>query len=214
MSKRLTSERELNLSLARKEKFLIDLPQGGDIRLVLAYPNRYWVAMSNLGFQTIYKLFAQHPRMAVERCYLPEGENSSIKTFEHDGPVSGAQVLALSVSFETDYPHVLRMIEAAGVDIERCGELGCLPEDEDRPFILAGGAALTLNPEPLACFLDAIVVGEGEELVSEIGALFVARHEEGWSKIKLKEALACLDGVYVPSFYRPRYHPSGEIERF
>ena len=175
-------ERAYNLSLRKKEKLLVPLDAAsGDVRLVMAYPNRYWIAMSNLGFQAVYRLFAEESRFSVERAYMSEsGSYSSIKTFESNKPISSAEILAVSISFETDYANVLHMLKSAGVDLSSCSELsrkerlrkGLEREDKSfyRPLTIAGGAAVTLNPEPLANFFDLIVIGEGEEVVREISA--------------------------------------------
>lgn len=171
--------------------------------------------MSNLGFQTVYKLFAEQPRFQVDRAYLPDeefmtdGGKPDIRTFERDRPLSSSEILAVSVSFETDYPYVLQMLQAAGLDLnaQRNSSLRGFEKDAPnyRPFILGGGAALTLNPEPLANFFDAIVVGEGEDVVGEICAAYSAIRDAGGSYEELLEQLSQLEGVYIPSFYRPEY---------
>ena len=127
--------------LAAKERTIISLPEGkGGYRVVLAYPNRYWVAMSNLGFQAIYRLLCENSRTSVERAYLSEDDGEALRTFESSQPLSDAEILALSVSFETDYPAVLEMLRAAGIDLESRRELNPAPsKDVQRPFVLGGG---------------------------------------------------------------------------
>ncbi len=218
MSKKRKTQKPLNSILAESEQPLFQAKAGGDISTVIAYPNRYWLAMSNLGFQAVYRLFSEEERFSVQRCYLPEDSDSSIRTFEHDTHLANADLLALSVSFETDYPYVLRILEAAGVDLRSCRELSRenleRTESRQRPFILGGGAALTLNPEPLANFFDAIVIGEGEEIIAEIATCFRAHRDRGSSRTELLDALAQLEGLYIPSRYRVDYTDEHAIRSF
>ena len=201
--------RQQNQRLAEKEQILVPINTGGDIRCVVAYPNRYWVAMSNLGFQTVYRLFAEHPRFAVERAYLPENPKEPVATFESNRPISSAEILAVSVSFETDYPHVVRLLENAGVRLDSCresGRRGFGKEAPDfRPLVIAGGAAITLNPEPLANLIDVIAVGEGEGMIEEIAAVYAAARDEGCEFAELLRRLSQIEGLYVPSLYSPTY---------
>ncbi len=201
MSKR---ERDYNRELLQKEKHLLAFKGGGDVRLVLAYPNRYWLAMSNLGFQTVYRCFREEPRYQVERAYIPERGNE-IRTFEGNAVLSDAEILAISVSFETDYPYVLQLIEAAGGLDEA--------QSEHRPLIIGGGAAITLNPEPLANFFDALVIGEAEEAIPEINQIYLSSREQGESREALLKRLAGVEGVYVPSLYKIEYAEDESIAR-
>jgi radical SAM superfamily enzyme YgiQ (UPF0313 family) len=203
-------EREFNLSLLAKEKQLVPLSSNGpkDVRVVIGYPNRYWLAMSNLGFQTVFKIFSAHSRLKVERAFLPEKDLSTCRTFESDTPLSSAEILALSVSFETDYLYVLYLLEQAGMDLNNPRE------STGRPLILGGGAALTLNPEPLANFFDAIVIGEGEEVIGEITECYLQSRDSGESFSELLVRLAQLEGVYVPSLYDVEFNADNTIKRY
>jgi len=207
----------LNAELLKSERHLFSVKSGGDIRTVVAYPNRYWLAMSNLGFQTVYRLFSEEQRFSVERAYLPDEAESAIKSFETNSQLANADLLALSVSFETDYPYVLKMLEAAGLNLESCQELNREAEKRDlgaRPFILGGGAALTLNPEPLANFFDAIVIGEGEEIVAEIAECFRHHRDNRSTLEELLDEMAELEGIYIPSRYKVGYKDDHSIESF
>lgn len=213
-------EAEHNRRLAAAEQLLFDPGKGGDIRVVVAYPNHYRVAMSNLGFQTIYRLFAEQPRLSVERAYLPEYENplSGIRTFESDSLLAKADVIAISVSFETDYQYVLPFLEASGRNLDYCWETRKESEKPKNqrfgPLVLGGGVALTLNPEPLANFFDAIIIGEGEEVVSELVSHYLEARDGGLSREELLLKLAGTEGVYVPSLYQVSYDPKGPIRQF
>ncbi len=213
-------ERDTNRALALKETHLYTLPPGPhDVRLVVAYPNRYWLAMSNLGFQSVFRLFTEEPRFNVQRAYYPETpeDNESWKTFETNEPLSSAEILALSVSFETDYPYVVAMLERAGLNLKFASELDSVTDQRERffrPLIIGGGAALTLNPEPLANLFDAIVIGEGEEVIKEISSTYLAARDSGTSFDELLRQLSQIEGVYVPSLYRVEYHADHTVKGF
>ena len=198
----------------QNEKFLNKISfDKGDINIAIAYPNRYWVAMSNLGFQAVYKLFASQQRFKAERCYLPDDEGAEIKSFETSKTLSSFDVLAISVSFETDYPNVLSIIKSAGVNLCQFAN-GSKSDTTYRPFILGGGAALTLNPEPLANFFDAIVIGEGEEVISEISETYINAKNNNLDYSQLLEELSKIHGVYIPSFYKVNYNSDYTIQKF
>ncbi len=205
--------RARNQQLLLKERRIVPETSGGDVRVVVAYANRYWLGMSNLGFQAVYRLFSEEPRFNVERAYIPEEEGASIKTFERSNPLSQAEILAVSVSFETDYPYVLSILENAGLNFDECREIGSRSARATnvRPLIIGGGAALTLNPEPLANFFDAIVIGEGEEVIQEIADAYLRARDENRSFAELLLLLAEIEGVYVPSLYTVSYNDDNTI---
>jgi radical SAM superfamily enzyme YgiQ (UPF0313 family) len=196
----------VNRNLASKEEFLLEKPRGGDVRVIVCYPNRYWVAMSNLGFQTVYRLFSEYSRLNVERAYVPETQEKTWRTFETGSLLTSAEILAISVSFETDYPYLIHLVEQAGkFDNNNL---------VNRPLILGGGAALTLNPEPAANFFDAIVIGEGEEVIDEIYDSYISLRDKRASYFEILKALANIEGVYVPLFYDVEYNQDNTIKRF
>lgn len=201
-------ERERNRWLLSREKAVFQLSPHGEIKVVLAYPNRYWIGMSNLGFQTIYKLLAENPLVGVERAFVPEDEGQECRTFESGASLSESDILAFSVSFETDYPNILGLLEAGGIRLE--DRFSGIERPGSRPLILGGGAALTLNPEPLADFFDAIVIGEGEEVISEIINEYQKAIKEKLELDLLLMNLSKLEGVYVPRLYKPVYKGNEE----
>src|SRR5262245_36589998 len=183
--------------------------RAGSFRVALAYPNLYFVGMSNLGFQSIYAMLNALPEVVCERAFLPDDEDKealersgrSLASFESATPLRDFDVLAFSVSFENDYLHVLHMLRLAGVPL-RAKDRG--PRD---PLVLMGGAALFLNPEPLAPFADVVAVGEAESLVPRMMEALVgaASPRAGLEQLTHK------DGFYVPSRYEVRYHPDGTV---
>src|SRR5918996_3405026 len=150
-----------------KEVGYVRKPHTDRLRIALAFPNTYWVGMSNLGFQTVYQLFNAHEDVVCERIFLPPKQQlkeqlaskTPLITLESQSLARDFDVIAFSVSFEWDYTNILTMLRLAGVRVRA----------EDRtvrdPLIVIGGAITFVNPEPLAMFADVIAAGEGEELV-------------------------------------------------
>ncbi len=208
--------------LALEKSIDVKPKRGGDVRVQLVYPNTYWVAMSNLGFQAVYSLFSKEESVQIERGFLPEDHTSEKnirskwKSFENGRMFGDCDIFALSLSFETDYPHVISILNNAGLlapDAEardaRCGDT-----QFSRPIILAGGTAVTLNPEPVADLIDVIALGEAEELIPELTEIIRRGKREGKDRIQVLLELSKLEGVYVPRFYTPRYKDNGSIEGF
>src|SRR5204862_5125608 len=152
----------------------VSKPHGGRLRVALAFPNTYFVGMSNLGFQTIYKLFNAENDIVCERVFLPPkselaaqlAAGEQLVTLESQTAVNEFDIFAFSVSFEWDYTNVVSMLKLAGLK----------PRAVDRtyrdPLVMIGGAVTFVNPEPLAPFADVIAAGEGEVLTPSLLAAF------------------------------------------
>ena len=206
--------------LLSQEHPILPLPEfkdrGGNLSIALAFPNRYYTAMSNLGFQAVYWLFNQAPGTVCQRVFLPDPEDlpeyrrtdTPLFSLESQWPVRSFDVLAFSVSYENDYPHLLTMMDLAGIPLLR----------EDRggndPLVAAGGASMMMNPEPLADFVDFFVIGEAEELIGPLTETLRRGRENRLSKEALLSELARLDGIYVPQFYSVTYKADGTIGSF
>ena len=194
----------------------------GDVRFHLTYPNNYWVAMSNLGFQAVYDILARDSRVIVERGFLPEDFDTEAvssqrwRSFENNRLLADCDILGFSLSFETDYPHLLKILNNQGLLFSTWQEREAAAQESkfSFPIIIAGGTAVTLNPEPVAEFLDAIVIGEAEELLPEFVDLFHKAKVEGWSRDELLKGLAGIEGVYVPRFYQPVFNENGTISKY
>jgi len=209
MSKRL-QERHARLRAA--EVWLEDVPRRGSFRVALVWPNLYFVGMSNLGFQAVYRLLNRTHDVVCERAFLPDDEDaaelertrSPLVSFETGTPLRDFDVVAFSVSFENDYLHVLKVLRLAGIPL-RARERG--PRD---PLVVLGGAAMFLNPEPLAPFADLVAVGEGEPLVPRLleALLGAASPRQGL------EALQPKDGFYVPERYAVSYAADGSVRAY
>jgi radical SAM family uncharacterized protein len=174
--------------------------------IALVYPNRYHVGMSNLGFQTLYRLFNSYDQVVCERAFLPEGNRPQpgrLKTMESGRPIAAADIIAFSLSFENDYPHMLAILDKAGIPLRSNAR------NEDHPFIIAGGVACFLNPEPIAAFIDCFLIGEAEGILPRFFEIF---ETESNKKDVLKNLARGVPGAYVPAFYRTRYKDNGTLE--
>lgn len=213
-----------------RERVLFPKKHHGDLRVCLVYPNRYAVAMGNLGFQTVYELFDRHPAVVCERAFLPDEDESAtvnrgtLRSLESGTRVQEFDLVAFSVSFETDYWHVVRQLDLIGIPA-RAADRG-----DDGPLVIAGGPATFLNPEPLADFVDLFLIGEAEEMLPDfLDTLVDVRGTRPSRCVPWRDVLAaCAErvaGAYVPSLYEPlfdgpvqtalRYHGPGDacVER-
>ncbi len=167
------------------------------LRFALAYPNTYFVGMSNLGLQTMYRVINQRSDTVCERVFLPDGapnraiNPSQLLSFESQRPVRDFHLLGFSVSYENDYVNLLRMLELARIP------LLAAERDERYPLVVVGGAVTYINPEPLADFADLMIIGDGEEAIHDYLDLAV----DGLAQARdthLRRA-ADIAGLYVPS---------------
>lgn len=203
---------DLARDVLSREVGYIRKPHGDRLRVALAFPNTYFVGMSNLGFQTVYRLFNDQPDIVCERVFLPPKQElaalvesgARIVTLESQTPVSDFDVLAFSVSFEWDYTNVLTMMRLAGLSVR------AEARTTSDPLVIVGGAVTFVNPEPLALFADVIAAGEGESLIPDL----VEAVSGSGSRAELLRELATKRGYYVPSFYDVSYRPDGTIDRF
>src|SRR3954469_9062604 len=206
------AQQQRALEILSKETGYIRKPHGDRLRVALAFPNTYWVGMSNLGLQTVYRLFNAEDDIACERVFLPPKQelqellasNTQLVTLESQTPVGDFDVIAFSVSFEWDYVNVLTLLRLAGVP-RYAAERG-----PRHPLILIGGAVTFVNPEPLAPFADVIAAGEGEVLIPSLLRAF----QSATDRDDLLRRLAQERGFYIPSFYDVRYSAAGPIEAF
>jgi radical SAM superfamily enzyme YgiQ (UPF0313 family) len=181
---------------------------GGKLTVCLIYPNRYEVAMSNLGFQAVYAQFNSHKDVLCERSFVPDPKElqeykksgGRLLSLESQRPLTDFDIIAFSVSFENDYLNIPAIFDLAGIPP--------FSADRDRsfPLVIAGGAALTLNPEPVADFLDLVCVGEGEPILPRF--LDLLRIETLRERKSFLEKAAHLPGIYVPGFYVFSYEKS------
>jgi radical SAM superfamily enzyme YgiQ (UPF0313 family) len=180
----------------------------------LAYPNVYRIGMANLGFQTVYKIINDTPSFLCERVFLPAGDDAefvagAVETvsLENQKPISDFDILAFSVSFENDYPSILKILDLSGIPLK------AKDRTSKHPLVIGGGIALTLNPEPLADYFDVFLLGEAEKILPEFANLFAEARRLDWDRETLLVNLQKqIPGIYVPSLYTVRYFPEGKIQ--
>ena len=183
---------------------------GGRVSIALVYPNTYAVGMSNLGFQTIYRHLNALPDVVCERVFLPEPADleemrrtsTPPQSLESQRPLTDFQLIGFSVTYEGDYVNVLRLLELAGIPLRAADRRA------HDPLILMGGVCAFSNPEPIAPFMDFIVVGEGEELVGEL----MQAYREGYREREtFLDGLVGLEGIYIPERHDVSYGGDGIV---
>jgi radical SAM family uncharacterized protein/radical SAM-linked protein len=173
-----------------------------EARVCLAFPDVYDIGMSHLGYKILYKILNDDPRTLAERCYAPwvdmEGElrrrDLPLVSLESARPLRDFDVVGLSLQYELTYSNCLTILDLGGIPL-RSADRG-----EDDPIVVAGGPTAT-HPEPMAPFFDAIVVGDGEEKLTEIALAWTRYKREGVPRAERLARLAKLGGIYVPSLY-------------
>ncbi|MEH2153679.1 TIGR03960 family B12-binding radical SAM protein [Nostoc sp.] len=183
------------------------------IHWVLTYPEVYEVGASNLGHIILYNILNAQPRQLCDRAYLP-GQDLAAKLRETNTPLFAVEskrsltefdILGFSLSYELGATNILEMLDLAGIPLtwrERQGGRGEFIDTQSSfPLIFAGGQTATSNPEPYADFFDFFALGDGEELLPEIGLVLEEGKQAGLSREHLLLDLAQIPGVYVPQFY-------------
>jgi len=183
------------------------------LRVALAYPDVYDIGMSNLGLAILYEILNQEDGVLCERVYAPwtdmeqtmRQEGIPLFSLETRHPLGEFDIIGFSLGYELTYTNVLNMLDLAGLPLLAAERRRALP------LVIAGGSG-ALNPEPLADFIDAFALGDGEELVLDIVDR-VRRFKDrgGRSKRQLLRELAAIEGIYVPRFCDALYHADGII---
>ena len=174
---------------------------------LLVYPDTYEVGLPNQGLQILYEILNERPDAVAERSYAPwtdmaavlRREGLPLFSVDSHRPAADFDVLAFNLSAELVYTNVLECLDLAGIPLRTSDR------DAGHPLVLGGGHC-SYNPEPLADFIDAAVLGDGEEVVAEITETVTAWRAEGHgSRSGLLRRLASVPGVYVPSLYRAEF---------
>src|SRR6476620_8219051 len=189
------------------------VPRAADLRIALCYPNTYSIGMANLGMHTMYELFNSIPGVVCERVFLPdvdemaayERQQTPLLSLETQTRVRDFDVVAFSISFETGYLNMARMLQLSGIPVWSS------ERNHFNPLVVMGGAASFLNPEPIADFTDIIAVGEGEILAYQLVDAIL----ENETKDDILLALAKIGrGFYIPSLYDVRYNADGTVSDY
>ncbi len=174
---------------------------GGRVPVALVYPNSYFVGMSNLGFQTVYRLFNAEADIVCERAFADEAllDRDGYISLESQRPLSDFPVVAFSVSYELDYFRVASVLHRSRIPLYSEDR-----EDGD-PLVLAGGPAVSANPEPLSPLVDAFVIGEAEEAIPQV--VSVLRGLPLRPRDEILRELKGIPGLYVPALHHPEDPP-------
>ena len=173
------------------------------LRVALAFPDAYEVGMSHLGLQILYAILNAHPHICAERVYAPWPDMEArlragglpLTTLESGMPLAAFDLVGVSLQYELSYTNVLTLLELGGIPLRAKDR-----RDGD-PIVIAGGPC-AFNPLPMAPFFDALVIGEGEEAISEIAEVLLRAKEKGLRRADALERLAALEGLFVPSLHR------------
>ncbi|MDO4486512.1 MAG: TIGR03960 family B12-binding radical SAM protein [Bacillota bacterium] len=184
-------------------------PEQVAVRVGFAFPDTYEIGMSYLGLQILYNILNANEEIYCERVFAPAPDMEKIMreegrvlfTLETFTPVREMDILGFTLQYELSFTNVLNMLELGGIPLRRTDR------DDSYPVIIAGGPC-AYNPEPLADFVDAFLIGDGEELLE---AVCIAR-KEALSKEEFLKSICKMDGVYVPEFYEPEYNDDGTIK--
>ena len=206
-----SSLRKKSQTLLAAEQGTVRKDWGGKISVALVYPNTYAVGMSTLGFQTIYRHLNAIPDVVCERVFAPDSEDAEEMrrsatppfSLESRRPLTDFRLVGFSVTYEGDYINVLRLLAMAGIPLRATARRA------HDPLVLMGGVCAFSNPEPIAPFMDFVVVGEGEELVVELIDAYRERYHD---RAAFLASLATLDGIYVPGQYDVAYGIDGTLE--
>jgi len=184
-----------------------------EARICLAFPDVYDIGMSHLGYRILYKILNDDPRTLAERCYTPwldlqaelTARHLPLVSLESARPLSDFDVVGFSLQYELTYTNILTMLALGGIPLTSA------ERSEDDPLVIAGGPVAT-HCEPLAPFVDAVLIGDGEEATSEIALAWVGAKRDGVSRKERLLRLARLSGVYVPSLYATALDPESGLE--
>ncbi|TKD04459.1 TIGR03960 family B12-binding radical SAM protein [Polyangium fumosum] len=179
----------------------------------LAFPDVYDIGMSHLGFKILYKLLNDDPRTLAERCYAPwkdveaelRARSIPLVSLETKRKLRDFDVVGFSLQFELTYTNVLLMLDLGGVPL-RSSDRG-----EDDPLVIAGGPVAT-HPEAVSAFIDAVVIGDGEEKATQVALTWARLRKAGVPRRERLVALAKLGAVYVPSLYRTEVDPETSFQ--
>ena len=182
------------------------------VRLALAFPDIYDLGMSNLGLMILYDLVNRRPEMLAERVFSPWSDMEEamraaglpLYSLESKRPISSFDVVGISLPYEQLYTNTLNMLDLAGIP------LLASERDNEHPLIVAGGHA-TFNPEPMAMFVDAFVIGDGEEALIDLLEVAGRARRAGTERNELLRELALIPGVYVPALYEVDYDSDGAV---
>lgn len=182
------------------------------LRIALVFPDLYEIGMSHHGLQVLYAVINSQPDLLADRAYAPDRDleeelrnrNGSIFAVESRQPLAAFDMIGITLPYELCYTNILTILAL--------GHIPCRSSErhDSHPFVIGGGSG-SFNPEPVADFFDAVLLGDGEMAVLEIAAALKSAKEEKLGRPATLERLAAISGVYVPSFFAPRFDRQGKL---
>lgn len=182
-------------------------------RVALCFPDTYEIGMCHLGMKILYSEINQHQGLLAERVFAPwvdmekemRSRNLPLVSLENFKPLKDFHIVGFSLQYEMSYTNILNMLELGGVSI------WTKDRGEDEPFVICGGPCAT-HPEPLAPFMDFVVIGDGEKLFSRITHFIGEARAQGLKRDEILFELAKWKGIYVPQFYDTAIDPMTQME--
>jgi radical SAM family uncharacterized protein/radical SAM-linked protein len=181
------------------------------LKIALAFPDMYEIGTSHFGMQILYNILNQREEIAAERVFAPaldmaqklKKNNIPLFTLESKKPLTNFDIIGFSLLYELNYTNILLMLSLSNIPFFAA------QRDESYPLIIAGGPAMS-NPEPIADFFDAIVIGDGENAIIQLSDIFLDYKKNGKKdKNELLQRWSEIEGVYIPSFFEPEYDENG-----
>ena len=187
-------------------------PEDVDLSFAFCFPDTYEVAMSHLGMKILYGIINNQPGMLCERVCMPwidmkalmEQENVPLFSLESRKPLHDFDVVGFTLQYEMSYTNIMAMLSLGGIPLESS------ERRRDDAIVVAGGPC-AFNPEPLADFVDAFMIGDGEDVIVELCEVIRKWKKSGEPREACLRELAKLRGVYVPSLYDVAYNEDGTI---
>ena len=182
-------------------------------RVALCFPDTYEIGMSHLGMKILYDEINQHPGMLAERCFAPwidmekeiRSHELNLVSLENFKPLKDFHIVGFSLQYEMSYSNILNMLDLGGISI------WTKDRTENEPFVICGGPCAT-HPEPLAPFMDFVVIGDGEKLFARITHFIGEARAQGLKRDQILFELAKWKGIYVPKFYDTAIDPMTQME--
>lgn len=182
-------------------------------KVALCFPDTYEIGMSHLGMKILYDEINKHEGLLAERCFAPwidmekqiRERDLKLVTLENFRPLKDFDVVGFSLQYEMSYSNILNMLDLGGISI------WTKDRKEDEPFVICGGPCAT-HPEPLAPFMDFVLVGDGEVLFAKVVHFIGEARQNGWKRKDILLELAKWKGIYVPQFYKTEIDPMTQME--
>jgi radical SAM family uncharacterized protein/radical SAM-linked protein len=173
-----------------------------ELSVTLAFPDTYEVGMSHLGLQILYAILNQHPCILAERCYAPwpdmerqmRRHGLPLASLESRTPLNRFDIVGFSLQYELSYTNVLNMLDLGGIPLRAADR------NDGHPLVIAGGPC-AFHPAPMSRFIDAFVIGEGEEAISDIALAVLDDKRKGRRRAETLQRLAGINGVYCPAVH-------------